>query len=598
MNKFISAVIVATALTLPALAQSVTATDVNYGNGNIVKETSGNGAPSDSCSNLTRYTQKDATAGQNIWQCVNGHMVQQVTAEVVMPQKSSLTFQYLLNEGTGAVANDSSGAGANGAIVGATWDGATDLSFSGSSQYVSIPTSASIATKTFLIAAYFNTLASSGGAFATNPSLLCGTASPMRCFIENSLFKAKSQRFYDYKGDHTESTDYVTPGWHIIGLSCGSGPSHIYVDGAEVGGYVVQGSNGCGNVVSGNYQIGGSAYATGSWWFGKVAATWGWSTQLSAADISTASNNAMSYIVSKGAVLNVSPVPIYTPQVIGSIDSRTYGVGIVTPANKWMLAMNLTDATYARTNLAVSGATIADACAMFGSMYKPYINPANGPTIMVVWGGVNDFGGSMTARLIANNLRCVVQKAKAAGARVIVATEISAYNGFDTMKNSLDPIIRQEAFSWGADNIADLATEPILGADNAYSDATYFLGGLHPNDAGEVYVTTVMQDAVNELIGSNATNHFSTAAATYQELAGDRFIDLTGTAAQTITLPSCLGYSLPRSIFNLGTTAGTVAPNGSETLKGSTALAVGSTAVFLPVPGATSTGGCSWSRIQ
>jgi hypothetical protein len=77
MNKFISAIIIAAALTLPAMAQNMTASSVNYGNGNIVKETSGNGAPSDSCSNLTRYVQKDATSGQNIWQCVNGHMRQQ-----------------------------------------------------------------------------------------------------------------------------------------------------------------------------------------------------------------------------------------------------------------------------------------------------------------------------------------------------------------------------------------------------------------------------------------------------------------------------------------------------------------------------------------
>lgn len=92
MKNFCKALILSLTLVAPAFAQHVTVTDVNYGNGNIVKETSGNGAPADSCTNLTRYTQKDATDGQNIWQCVSGHMKQ---------QKSSGSGNYTPPTGTG-----------------------------------------------------------------------------------------------------------------------------------------------------------------------------------------------------------------------------------------------------------------------------------------------------------------------------------------------------------------------------------------------------------------------------------------------------------------------------------------------------------------
>jgi hypothetical protein len=77
MHKFISTIILSLTLVAPAVAQNVSATTVNYGNGAIVKESVDNGVPADSCTGLLRYTQKDATPGQNTWECINDHMIQQ-----------------------------------------------------------------------------------------------------------------------------------------------------------------------------------------------------------------------------------------------------------------------------------------------------------------------------------------------------------------------------------------------------------------------------------------------------------------------------------------------------------------------------------------
>jgi len=81
-------------------------------------------------------------------------------------------------------------------------------------------------------------------------------------------------------------------------------------------------------------------------------------------------------------------------------------------------------------------------------------------------------------------------------------------------------------------------------------------------------------------------------------LAGDRFLDLTGTAAQTVSLPDCIGYSLQREVVNLGSAAATVAAINGETLTGNASIAAGTRALFVPVPGAPAVGGCRWQRTE
>jgi len=240
---------------------------------------------------------------------------------------------------------------------------------------------------------------------------------------------------------------------------------------------------------------------------------------------------------------------------------------------------------------------------MFDATYAPQISPASGPVITVIWGGVNDFlSSSEPVTVVANDLKCMVQKAKALGSQVVLATEISSHSNSGTVgdsdKDTLDAILRAQAFGWGADNIADLATDPHLGPDGASANTSCFPDNLHPGPNCEPYVTAIMSNAINELLGSTVSNRHTTATATYQELAGDRFLDLTGTAAQAASLPDCIGYSLPREIVNLGSVAATVTAINGETLSGNASIAVGARAVFVPVPGAPTAGGCRWERTQ
>ena len=530
-----------------------------------------------------------------------------------IPQRAGLLGEYLLNEGTGTVADDTSGNGNNGTINGPTWDSTADLNFGATGEYIQLPTPLN-ATKTWQFAIYAPPLGTSQtsnapvyapGSFGINPALLCGTDTTHLCLLASSYYGPRSMRFLAYTTDQTESAEPLSAGWHIVTFICGtsSTPSHILYDGAEVGSYVTQGgANTCPTPTSGNYQIGGSSVLSGTWFTGKIAAAWAWSIPLSLNDAAAAARSAMDYIRAKGVVTDFRK-PVHTnPVVVGGLDSRTEGVGL-TPTTTWLATLSLTDPAYTTVNLGVPGELAYEGCSMFDLTFGQQLSKTSAPSIAVIWGGINDILFSQgSTQVLANSLRCMVQKAKALGAKVVLATEISAESNqgttVDTKKDALDAIIRAQAFSWGVDNIADLATDPHLGPDGASSNTSCFPDNLHPNSTCEPYVTAIMSNAINELIGSTESNRHTTAAATYQEVAGDRFLDLTGTAAQTVSLPDCVGYSLPREIVNLGTAASTASPVNSETLTGSGSIAVGAKAMFQPIPGAPATGGCHWERTQ
>ncbi len=552
------------------------------------------------------------------------------SATPVMPQASSLLGAYLINEGAGTVAHDSSGKGNDATITNPIWEGTSDLQFQntyGTPSFVTLPTALN-AAKAWQMAIFvppylplYDVIGppqlqgdSDPGIRYTYASFLCGTDNAHMCLIANDLSgnsgsgKA-TQHFAAFNTDGTESQTNIPFGWHVFTLVCGTSsanPTHYLFDGVETGGYLTQGYATCPSLStaagSGNYQLGGSATPYGTTIAtGKLGAAWAWSVNLSLAEGVAAAKAALAYLNTKGLPLTNLPYVATTPQIVAGTDSRTFGQGL-TQQQAWPTAMSITDSTYARVNLGVSGSQITEMCLQFDSVYGQVI-AGNQNTIAMFWGGVNDIDqAAIPVRLIANAMKCMTQKAKALGARVIVATEISSLstNGTtgDTGKNALDPIIRNEWQAWGADNLADLATSPQLGADGASSSTVNFQDQLHPTTTGEGYVSAIMGEAVNELLGSTETTHHTTAAATYTEVSADRWLDLTGTATQTITLPTCIGKSLQRFANNLGTSTANFATTNGETLTGLTTLTPNGRAIFLPVPGALATGGCSWERVQ
>jgi hypothetical protein len=79
---------------LSSKAQRVTVSSIDFGNGNIVQESSGHGTPSGACIGVSKYTQIDAVTGQNIWQCVAGTWTQQI-GTTLHPGTQNELVQYL-----------------------------------------------------------------------------------------------------------------------------------------------------------------------------------------------------------------------------------------------------------------------------------------------------------------------------------------------------------------------------------------------------------------------------------------------------------------------------------------------------------------------
>lgn len=533
-----------------------------------------------------------------------------VSINLPMPERDNLLAEYLLNEGAGTVADDTSGNNNTGIIVGSpVWDGSSDLNFTArNGQYISLPTVVN-ALQTWQILFYnppfSQSLTAVGAApLYSNPvgaaSVLCGSNSVIPCFVNNLYFAGQSSNFDAFNTDKTEAAPYLQAGWHVVTYICGStqGLAHILYDGAEVGSYITQGSNTCPVSNTGNYQLGGSSIngQDETTFVGKMAGMWAWNVPLTVAEAQLAGKTALSYLQAKGIPLSYPSLSSTTPLVLTGLDSRTAGAGEGNSATSiWPTEMKLTDSTYKVINLAISGETVFDTVNQFSILYKLQFVPNTVPVIIVLWGGVNDTR-FQTASQIGANLKSLVQQAKALGARIVLATEISA-NGQDSNKNALNTILRAQAAGWGADNLADLATDPVLGADGAATDTTYFADGLHPNSTAEPHITAIMQDAINELLGSTAANPTQVSAFQYQEVAGDDYVLLIGNLPQLVTLPDCTGYTLPRQITT-GIGGGTVVSQVNQTLTGSSVLKANSTALFSPTPGALATSGCSWQRTQ
>ncbi len=569
----------------------------------------------------TRFLREDGTwavaGGGSASVASSGGGSFSTTGPINFPQRGNLLGEYLMTEGTGSIVHDTSGNGNDGTISGAAWEGTADLSFSGG-QFVQLPAALNAATA-WQFALYLPPFGGGvapqapgvvgPGSFDHYPSILCGTDNAHLCILANStLDSGWRTRFVAWSTDKTESAEALMPGWHVFTMLCGSNVNGVVTktrylyDGAEVGSYVQQGDvYTCpATPTSGNYQIGGSSlYANQSWFNGKVAAAWAWNTHLSMQDGVAAAKSALAYLRQKGVQTEFRPMVSATPQILAGIDSRTYGLSLAVGA-AWPEQMQLTDTTYTTVNLGIISAQAEDVCTQFETLYGQYLSPTGAPTIAVLWGGINDLmQTAQTPRQIANSLRCLVVKAKAAGARVVLATEISADSptipAVDQNKDALDIILRAESYGWGVDNLADLATDPHLGPDGASANTSCFSDTIHPSSTCEPYITAIMQNAVNELLGATETNRHQTAAGSYQELAGDRFLDLTGNSAQTIALPVCTGYSLRREVMNLGASAAGVTAAG---LVGPGSVNAGTRGVFVPVPGAPAVGGCHWQRVE
>jgi len=522
---------------------------------------------------------------------------------------------YDFLQGTGTVLTDISGNGNNGTLgTGAqapTWVNG-GLSFAIANR-VALPSALNPA-RTFYLAFYLNPLPTTNAAVVGQPYPALVTSSLGSSGVNIITDdRADQGTIPGFKpaiaayGNYSSVSNLLISGFNILTVTLGPGGDKYYINGSLLP--MFQGGNSYGAQASGNYYLGTSLtdIFTASGFSGTYYRAVFVPTEDSATTVQLNYQKILTDINSRS--IPVAPVPVIqvSPQLYAVGDSITYGLGLATPSTQaWPVNLSLTNQpAYTVSNMGLSGMTVSAIVGSEPNRVGTLCRAQQGPSVAILFGGTNDAAFSNSPTEVMAKVASWIQTVKAAGCRAFVGTMISRTSpNLDSFKDAYDALILTSAEKAGADGVIDFAANPLMGADGAAANATYFQGDqTHPTAAGALLLAAAASNSLNYYFGYSEANPHGVTSLPYSMAAGDGEVSLAGlTDAGTVTLPDCTGQSgavyrihNPQSAF-----AVTVAPmNGSELING---LALGTT-VTVPanatltlrdVPNAKTVSGCHW----
>jgi lysophospholipase L1-like esterase len=537
---------------------------------------------------------------------------------VALPAGATADYNFL--QSVGAALTDTSGNGNDGALgsgtLAPTWT-ATGLNFSGQQQ-VALPAALN-GTETFFIAVYINPITSGVQQVNAFPMLvgssLGGAGLNLMYTQTNNGAALGSGGFvpsiYAINNFLTGGTTPIS-GFHVLTYVLGTGSGnldHLYIDGVEQPAYDKQYAGGSATrQTSGNLFLGSSGVApfTASGFLGSMyrLRTYPVNT-LTASQIQLISGAMRNDVASRGVPVTPQPAPQLKPTVNCIGDSITYGLGVSTP---YCSLLSLTNQpAYTITNWGISGITLMAINGSEANRVAPRCQGTAGPANALVFAGTNDFGNIVgaTAASVFSNLVSEITTLKTAGCRVFVGTMISRTGStgaatFDSLKDSYDALILEQAKVADADGIVDFAANPLLGADGAYSNATYFQADeTHPTEVGHGLMASAFSNVLNYTYGFNMQNPNVITATTYQMLAGDGAITAAPAANAAYTAPDCVGPSGVNYVISNLQAAFTVSIVGlsGQPINGLTTpimIPSNSSVTLHDVPNPKSVSGCHW----
>lgn len=535
---------------------------------------------------------------------------------------------YQFNSGSGTILVDSSGNGNNGTFnSGAnapawTQGGVQFTGFTG--QGIFLPAAVN-AGKTFVIAAYWSPITTipcgvnwpgpgqcpSTGVTTYNvngfPSYITDSSGSGGLNLVTSIDSEGFGQPMIWNSSAQTRAKGGFSGFHVIVwvLGTGSGNTdHIYVDGAEVA-YSLQGAN--FGAASGNLWLGSST--AGPWSQSSPQAIFYrvriHSTQYTAADAAAITQVFRADVANRGVAVSPFSPLLGAPQLHCIGDSITAGLGLTTASPFCTMIVLTNQPTYTVSNWGVSGAKLQQFSASEPNRAGQLCQTTTGAAgVAHILAGVNDLTSGLPVADLYTFMQGEVQTMKRGGCKVFVSTLLD-FGGGDAQKNAYNDLIRAGIVASGADGIDDMAADPVLGADGAAANTTYFQSGaLHPNDTGELHMTAAMQNTLNYYFGSNPAKPTIVTGATYSMLAGDAYVLAQPTANEVLTLPDCIGptgaiYTInnSQSSFSVGVknliTAEPI--NGIDHSSSALTVAANSSVRFRIVALPSSTGGCVWN---
>ncbi len=471
---------------------------------------------------------------------------------------SGLIGQFAMVDASGSTLPDSSGQGNNGTLVNSPAVGALGITFTaGSSQRITLPAGVNTWRSALIFAdSSFSALTGGykalfGNSSNSNVNLLTSTNNDtVNGHIAPALYAG---------GFSTQSMEAVPP-VAMWGVVLDASADKLYINDREVSSYIVQGGNAA--KVAGTYMLGGST-GIGVFYSGTIYYALLYNRQLTAAEIAQTYHAVAGILRTRGVQLAPRNLSSTSPLVFDG-DSITAGAGATPFSN----SVSPSD-SFTKFNLGASGMYMRWLQSLAQSVDNLYA-PLAAQNVVVIFAGSNDLSGN--AATVHNYLSAYCRERRKLGWKVVVLTMISR-NGKDADKNAYNALIRQNWRSY-ADELADIAEDPNLGADGAYANSTYFQAdGVHPTNAGQSLIAQYVQAAVNRLRSHAEQMNVNrvTASATLSDRDNLVLCDPSG-GNVTITLPSAIGLRgavlWVKNVQTSGANTCTVAAAASQTIDG------------------------------
>lgn len=476
---------------------------------------------------------------------------------------SGLLGEYRFDEGSGSSVFDHSGNGNDGVVVGGpTWS-TLGLTFNASSKRVTLPaalTASFVTIQVFCDWSPANTgtgfRAAVGNTNAVGFNLLTSTS------VGGTQLAGGANPAIYWNGFATSAADSLG-NLGMVTLVLDASNDVFYINGKAVKGYTSRsGSTALSRV--GSLELGGSS-GGGFTLNGQMYYALVYSSALTGAQVAQ-NYAAVSTVLAKRGV-DLNPVPSgNTSQLVFDGDSITAGLSSASGANS-ISGQIVTSETFTKTNLGVSGQELRQM--MYGSAkVVALLTPLASRNIVIVFGGTNDNIAGRTAAQTYADLSAYCLILKKAGFQVVVVTMLSR-TGSDTFKNSYNALIRAGWQNF-ADEIADPAQNTNLGADNAYSNATYFQDSVHPTTAANLIIAGYLGNAVDRLTTPfTNTTAGTTGAQTIHKRRGSVNFAAAGTSLVVTDDAATANSIIQATVLTNDTTLKSVqavAANGSFTL--------------------------------
>jgi trimeric autotransporter adhesin len=522
------------------------------------------------------------------------------------------TADYNFLQGTGSVLTDISGNGNNGTLgTGAnapTWL-SNGLQFT-IPQNVSLPAALNT-TRSFYLAFYVDGPAVLNANNVANavPQLVTSTLGGNGLNLFMTDFEGVNGTMLPtMEGGgslRTESTVAIS-GFNVLTYTLGTGGAdvdHIYLNGTELP-YGGQGAS-SGLQTSGNLLLGASNtdFFNGSGFVGTFYRAVFKAGEDTASQVQSTYQQILSDMNTRSVPTTPQQTPQGLPQLFAVGDSITAGLGL-SQSQAWPELLSLTNQpAYNVVDAGIPSISARALAAAEPNRVAPMCATTQGPSVALLFAGTNDVGAySMSPALAVSSIASFTAKMKKAGCLVFVGTMISR-GPSDLEKDALDALLLSSAETLGVDGVIDFAANPLLGADNAFTNSTYFQSDqIHPNVAGQQLLANAASNTLNYHFGHNHLNPNVVSATNYAMQAGDGYITAAPSANQKFTLPDCTGQSgAVYTVTNLQSafTVGVVAGSASQLING---LAVGtivavpsnSSLSFRDVPNPKTVSGCHW----